>query len=270
MSLSVEGSIVITALMRIGIITDIHENEAALREALKKAAVHQCDEIACLGDIVGYDTRFYDHTSHRSASACIRIIRASCRWIVAGNHDLNAACRIPLVSNGFKYPDGWFGLNQSERKKISAGKVWCYESEGPNDLDENDLEFLRNLPEFIISDEPGISCLFSHYIIPDPTGSTTRYIERKGQLMKHWDFMKLNNLCFSFIGHSHNHFAGFAYKRNGSLFRAFHVLPQDNFYLGKEPVVIMLPPLSGEKGRTGFSIVDTKNLKLNIIAADHN
>lgn len=255
--------------MRIGIITDIHENEAVLHEALKIAAVHKCDEMACLGDIVGYDTRFYDHSRARSASACIRIIRSTCRWIIAGNHDLNAASRLPSYSNEFVYPDTWFKIDGRERKKISSGKVWCYESDALNDLNNNEMEFLRGLPEFLTTTEQGISCLFSHYIFPDLTGSTTLYIERNNQMKKHWDFMNSHNLIFSFIGHSHNHFAGFAYKNNGSLLRAFNSLSQDNFYLGKEPVVIMLPPLTGEKGRTGLSIIDTDTMKLSIVSVSH-
>jgi hypothetical protein len=30
--------------------------------------------------------------------------------------------------------------------------------------------------------------------------------------------------------------------------------------------MVLLPPLAGEKGNTGFSIFDTKNLTLNIIS----
>ena len=251
--------------MRIGIITDVHENEAALCEALRIADAHKCDELACLGDIVGYDTRFYDHSRARSASACILIIRSECRWIAAGNHDLNAAGRIPSSSNGFDYPQNWFSMKSVERKKISSGKVWCYEGDASNDLNESELDFLRGLPEYLITTEAGVTCLFSHYIFPDFTGSTTRYIERNNQMKKHWAFMNSNNLHLSFIGHSHNHFPGFAYNNNSSFFRAFHSLPQDNFQIGQEPVVIMLPPLSGEKGRTGFSIIDTDTMKLTTI-----
>ena len=77
--------------------------------------------------------------------------------------------------------------------------------------------------------------------------------------------MKSHNLKFSFIGHSHSYFAGFAYYNNRSFLRAFHSLPNNIFYLGDESAIILLPPLSGEKGRTGFSIIDTENMKLSII-----
>jgi predicted phosphodiesterase len=251
--------------MKIGIITDIHENAARLGEVFKAAEKNQCEELACLGDIVGYDTRFYDHSAERSAGECIGLIRSNCRWIVAGNHDLFASSRFPSWSNGFEYPAEWFGLSNDEKKILSKGRVWCYDSEAQNDLSDNDLEFLLTIPEYALTTVRHDVILFSHYIFPDLSGSTTRYIERNNQMLKHWDFMRSNLVKFSFIGHSHSYFAGFAYRNNSSFLKAFHSLPNNSFNLGEEPVVVILPPVSGEKGRTGFSVLDTENRKLTII-----
>jgi len=159
--------------MKIGIITDIHENVSMLREALRLASVHRCDELVCLGDIVGYDRRFYSFDAGRSAKSCLYLIRSNCRWIVAGNHDLYAAARFPSYSNGFEYPSDWFKMNSEERKSASRGKVWYYEKEAPNDLDEDDISFLKSLPEYIAPPDYPIGCLFSHYLFPDLSGSTT-------------------------------------------------------------------------------------------------
>jgi hypothetical protein len=254
-----------SAKMRIGIITDIHENAILLHEVLRMADKHHCNEVACLGDIVGYDTRFSDHSATRSAKECVGLVRSICRWIVAGNHDLFASARLPSWSNGFVYPENWFGISGAERKKISSGKVWCYESEASNDLSADESEFLSGIPEFLIPSGISDTFLFSHYIFPDFTGSTTQYIERNHQLKDHWEFMNSHNLKFSFIGHAHNSFAGFAYNNNRSFLKAFHSLPNNTFCLGDEPVVILLPPLSGEKDRTGFSIIDTINMRLSIL-----
>jgi hypothetical protein len=252
--------------MRIGILTDIHENLMVLQETLSLASFHKCDELACLGDIVGCDTRFYDHSMTRSAKTCIGLIKSNCRWIVTGNHDLHAAGRLPSYSNGFEYPVNWFSMSSAERKKASSGKVWCYESEANNDMSAGELDFMQDLPEFIIPAVINNTFLFSHYIFPDFTGSTTLYIERNHQLKSHWDFMNSHNLKFSFIGHSHSTFAGFAYKNNGSFMLAFHSLPNNSFSLGDEPVVILLPPLSGDKGRTGFTIIDTGEMRLSLFS----
>ena len=252
--------------MRIGIITDIHENVSMLEETLKVAEEHKCDELACLGDIVGYDTRFYDRSMRRSAKSCVALVESHFRWVVAGNHDLNSVARLPSWSNGFEYPEKWFIMSGHERKKISSGRVWCYEYDLPNDLSEKEWGYLSRIPEYIIPEPTKDSMLFSHYIYPDFTGSTTIYIERNQQMKKHWDFMSSNNLKFSFIGHSHSIFAGFAYKDSGLSVKAFHSLPNNNFFLGEEPVVILLPPLSGDKGKTGFSIFDTSSRRLSLIA----
>ncbi len=251
--------------MKIGIITDIHENVGILEETLKKAEENRCDEVACLGDIVGFDTRFYDFSMKRSAKSCIELIESNCRWVVAGNHDLNSVSRFPSWTNGFEYPEGWFIMSSNERKRISSGKVWCYEYDSPNDLSEKESGYLSRLPEYIIPEVSQDSILFSHYIFPDFTGSTTLYVERSNQMKKHWDFMSSNKVSLSFIGHSHNIFAGFAYKKNGLSVKAFHSLPNNYFVLGEESVVVLLPPLSGDKGKTGFTIFDTSTRRLSLI-----
>jgi predicted phosphodiesterase len=251
--------------MKIGIINDIHENVEMLEQTLKMAAIHKCDELACLGDIVGFDRRFYRYLNKRSARICIELIRSNCRWIVAGNHDLYAAGKLPSYSNGFEYPENWFMMNPIERKRVSGGKVWCYEGDDPNDLGENEISFLKTLPEYQTENINNITFLFSHYIFPDFTGSTTRYIERRKQLKGLWEFMNHHQAKISFCGHSHNYFTGFAYPYTRSVSRAIQYLPNNNFRLGDELVNVVLPPLTGEKGRNSFSIIDTVNLKLEII-----
>jgi len=256
--------------MKIGIITDIHENIFALKEALRLAEINRCDELVCLGDIAGYDRRFYRYSETRSASECLRLVRSGFRWIVAGNHDLFAGGRFPSYSNGFKYPERWFSMSAGERKSVSKGKVWCFEGDDPNDLSDEEILILRGLPEHQIISVQGISLVFSHYFAPDFTGSTTKYVERKSHLKGQWEFMEANGIRLSFSGHSHNHFAGFAYRNTGSFLKAIHTFPQDTFSLGNEMAVVLLPPLSGDKGRTGFSIIDTSDMKLSIIYTGHS
>ncbi len=251
--------------MKIGIITDIHENVRVLEETLKAAEKHKCDEISCLGDIVGFDTRFYDISIKRCAKSCVELIGSNCRWVVAGNHDLNSVSRLPSWSNGFEFPGNWFTIKADERKKLSDGRVWTYEYDAPNNLSEREKEYLNQLPEYIIPELEDIPVLFSHYIYPDFTGSTTIYVERNNQIKRHWDFMSSNKVRVSLIGHSHSIFAGFAYKNRGLSVKAFHSLPNSDFLLGDDSVVVLLPPLSGDKGKTGFTIYDTSTRRLSLI-----
>lgn len=252
--------------MKIGIITDIHENVGSLSSSLRLAGAHKCDELVCLGDIVGYDNRFFNYYNSRSAKICLELVRSHCRWIVAGNHDLFAAGRLPSFTNGFIYPSEWFKLSPENRKITARGKVWSYEADAPNDLGEDDVSFLGTIPEHIIVSLSGISCLFSHYIFPDFTGSATKYIERNHQLREAWEFMTFNSIQLSFSGHSHSNFTGFAYPNSGSLLKAIHPIPSNNFNLGEEMGIIILPPLSGEEGKTGFSIFDSDSRKLMIFS----
>jgi hypothetical protein len=194
------------------------------------------------------------------------MVKANFRWVVAGNHDLNATGRIPSFSNGFSYPENWFTMTVKERKIVSRGKVWYYENEAAPDIAEQHTEFLKNIPEYHIPEISECFILLSHYIFPDLTGSTTMYIERNRQLKAHWDFMQSRRLKISFIGHSHSTFAGFAYRNSRNFLKAFHSIPNDEFILDGDQVVILLPSLSGEKGKTGFSIFDTTEMSLKIIS----
>lgn len=64
--------------MRIALISDIHGNLEALTAVLRDIERHSIDEIACLGDIVGYGC---------DPSACLELVRTTCRVKLLGNHD---------------------------------------------------------------------------------------------------------------------------------------------------------------------------------------
>ena len=127
--------------MKIGIISDIHEDISSLNNALRIIEQKQCDKLICLGDILGYDCNFYPKVKIRNASECISLIRKNCDWTVVGNHDLFAINKLPLSMNGFRYPDNWYELSIKQRKDLSLGKLWLYENEFlDEELNENDIE----------------------------------------------------------------------------------------------------------------------------------
>lgn len=64
--------------MKIGIISDIHANLEALTRALEALAGSGVDQIACLGDIVGYGA---------NPNECIELVRRHCSLVLMGNHD---------------------------------------------------------------------------------------------------------------------------------------------------------------------------------------
>ncbi len=244
--------------MKIGIITDIHENVSMLEAVLRVADDQGCDELACLGDIAGYDSRFYNYHFRRSARQCVSLVRSNCRWVVAGNHDLHAASRLPSWSNGHRYPDHWFKMTPSERREASGGLVWSFEGEDPNDLGDEEIAYLNTIPEYEIVSENGMTLLLSHYVYPDFTGSTTRYVARQHHIKELWKFMHHHGVSFSLSGHSHKPFAYFSHRGPFSFVKALHPVPGDTIFLGHEMTMMLLPPLTGGNGRTSFSVIDTE------------
>ena len=69
--------------MNYAIISDLHANLEALQAVLDDAA-SRVDAVICLGDIVGYNANPHE---------CLRLVRAACAVVIAGNHD-QAACGV--------------------------------------------------------------------------------------------------------------------------------------------------------------------------------
>ena len=69
--------------MRIGVVSDIHSNLAALETVV--AAMQPMDEVWCLGDIVGYGPQ---------PNECVSTLRGLKHLAVAGNHDWAATGRM--------------------------------------------------------------------------------------------------------------------------------------------------------------------------------
>lgn len=45
--------------MKLGILSDIHEDITSLNTALRIFEDKKCDKLLCLGDILGYDPNYY-------------------------------------------------------------------------------------------------------------------------------------------------------------------------------------------------------------------
>ncbi len=73
--------------MKYAIISDIHGNREALDAVLAEIESQECEEIICLGDIVGYGAE---------PGYCLDKIREVCSIVVAGNHDYAALGRINI------------------------------------------------------------------------------------------------------------------------------------------------------------------------------
>ncbi|MHC4712930.1 MAG: metallophosphoesterase family protein [Planctomycetota bacterium] len=110
--------------MRYGIFGDVHSNLEALDAVLAALDREDCDQVYCLGDIIGYGA---------NPKECLDRIRQRRINMVAGNHDLAAVGRFELSF-----------FNSAAREAA----LYALQT-----LDPVDLQFLSSLPMEIVTDD---------------------------------------------------------------------------------------------------------------------
>jgi predicted phosphodiesterase len=92
--------------MRIAIVSDIHGNRHAFDAVLQEIRDSSCEEMWCLGDLVGYGA---------DPDACVELARAHAAVCLAGNHDLGVCGRLALeeFSRGAALAARWTQANIS-------------------------------------------------------------------------------------------------------------------------------------------------------------
>src|SRR5438477_282703 len=73
--------------MRVAIVSDIHGNRHAFEAVLDAIEESECEEMWCLGDLVGYGAE---------PDACVELARRHAAICLAGNHDLGVIGVLPL------------------------------------------------------------------------------------------------------------------------------------------------------------------------------
>ena len=189
--------------MKIAIISDIHEDLVNLQKALTIIEKNKCDEIYFLGDLVGFAGLFYDYGDTKNANECIRLIRTNCTLAIAGNHDLYIAKRFPEFFKKNNYPTNWYELSYQERRDISKNKIWLYEEEDDPILTQENMEFMKKIPQYKVMEIDNKKYLFSHYYEPDISGVSKFFPTKKADFSQHFDFMSKNNCQVSFTAHGH-------------------------------------------------------------------
>jgi len=168
--------------MRLAVISDIHGNMEALEQVLADIDRSGVNEIACLGDMVGYGP------DPRAVIGRIRKREIPC---VAGNHEL-----------AINDPAGLRDMNLYARISLEFTRGM---------LREKDLDFISRLPRFLVLH----GSRFVHGFPPD---SSTEYLSRVPQnRMRQVMGRMAENICF--VGHTHLlgrvEFGGTALKRTG-------------------------------------------------------
>ncbi len=73
--------------MRVAIVSDIHGNRQAFEAVLDAIEASECEELWCLGDLVGYGA---------DPDACVQLARRHAAICLAGNHDMGVRGDLPL------------------------------------------------------------------------------------------------------------------------------------------------------------------------------
>lgn len=246
--------------MRIGFLADIHEDILHLRIALDVLERQRCEQIVCLGDIVGFTLPFYQYIQTRDAESCVSLVRERCSVAVAGNHDLYAARKIPEHQAGFDYGENWYGIDYATRAKRARSKIWLYEdNEIPPQLSFSSIDYLRTLPEFALFSLGASSGMATHFCYPDLSGSTIYYPEQSFHLKKHFQFLEAHGCRLGISGHGHPEGCLLVDEDH------FTLHPFGRVQLTGDPVWIVAPCIARTSRANGCLVLDTATMTLDII-----
>jgi diadenosine tetraphosphatase ApaH/serine/threonine PP2A family protein phosphatase len=109
--------------MLVAIVSDIHGNRQAFEAVLDAIDASDCEELWCLGDLVGYGA---------DPDACVELARRHAAVCLAGNHDLVVRGELPIeeFSRGAALAAEW------TRKTITAETRAYLDGLEPSKLDE--------------------------------------------------------------------------------------------------------------------------------------
>jgi predicted phosphodiesterase len=247
--------------MKIGILSDIHEDRERLKDVLAAMERRGVGAIACLGDIVGFDVRHYRYLSTRSASYCLDLVRANCRWVVAGNHDLFAVRKIPEVNGCFHFPENWYQLDFEKRKQLARERVWLFEPQELSPLlTAKDREYIHSLPLFLAVELAGLRVFFSHAPYPDLSGSLTWRPKDHWDFQRHFQMLKKQDCRLGISGHLHPNGIGVAGAQRFDFlrFRPYRISP--------DLVQYICPCTASASSKNGFLVLDTDAMTMEAVA----
>ncbi len=139
--------------MRLGILSDIHANYQALSAALEVLRRERCDELYCLGDVVGYGG---------SPNECVDVVRGVAKATVVGNHDAAAAGRMDY---SYYYDAAKNALDAHAEQLTEANMQWLQALPYTHLLTEYGVQLCHGSPirleefEYVFLPEQARECL---------------------------------------------------------------------------------------------------------------
>lgn len=250
--------------MKIGFVTDVHEDIVSLEYGLQLLRDENCEEIICLGDIVGFAIPFLRNIPIRDADACVKAVTANCSHAVIGNHDLYAIKKVPYNNAGFDYGKNWYLRDYESRSHLSKNKIWLYEdNEIPCRLSNESIDYLHSLSETKVVNIPGNSFFLSHFCHPDFTGSSINFPTEGFHLKNHFLYAESYNCQLSFSGHGHP---------EGCLMVSSEMIFNPGFgtsQIGDETMWIVAPCIAKTSRKNGVLVFDSCSRQLTTIPLDN-
>lgn len=191
--------------MKYAIISDIHGNILALKEAMRLIELENVEKIICLGDIIGIGTR---------SEECVQFIRQYENKLIAvrGNHEDRCLFGVPEYIH-----DGKHKMSEEDM----AQEYWIQDH-----LSDESKDFLRSLPQEIETEIEEINFVITHYPSKDDMSyERFLYFPIKEELLDL--FKKYNESKVYLYGHTHERRIketreGVWYINPGTLGTAFH------------------------------------------------
>lgn len=161
--------------MKILVLADIHGNRAALEAILEK---EEYDTVLCLGDLVDYGPE---------PRGVIKIIRQISSFTIMGNHDLSLA-----------YNKGCVGCTEFFEKITLAFRNNIYYT-----FTEEELNYLKKLPDIILVELDGINILMVHGTIKKPYNGYITPSTPPSIIEEEMDYKGNKKIDLILFGHSH-------------------------------------------------------------------
>jgi predicted phosphodiesterase len=247
--------------MLLGILADVHEDIIRLEESIEIFNARHVDEMICLGDVVGFCVPYYSYLDTRDSNKVVELVKETCSNSVIGNHDLFAVRKTPVNSERFKYPENWYELDFSKRKEIADGKLWLYEErELSSLLNDDNKEYIRALPEYLIKDYGKYKILYSHYFYPDVTGCLSIVISDTSELRQQFEFMKHNDCFYAFSGN--DHYQGIKVFTEDSI---IEIKLGEKYILPDKPLWLHIPAVANGTNQNGVAIYNTDTREIEAV-----
>ena len=194
--------------MKIGLVSDIHEDLYSFQRALAVLQQEGCEAIYCLGDLLHRETGSL-FARLDSATEVVKLVKQHCDATVVGNHDLEMIHRLPIETPpSFEVPADFFSLDPHEQQRLRMqtihpkGLWFIGKPTLPINVSEEQCAWLATRAEVIVADVEAWRLAFMHSFKPNTTGFCVVYADPQ-TLTQQMQWQREKSIQVTFSGHGH-------------------------------------------------------------------